>query len=352
MLKVFFIDIKSSQKLLLGAKLNIFQEIFWLEIIEQGFNKKCEIALVSSNGNDILLFPVFFHNIGPISRFGSPLRGTFSPYMGHIALCNDISKEDYQEYINIIVQTLINKGADWIEISCDYENIQIYDFLTSLGFKAEDPCTIIIETSQKIGDLWVKMQGRSRNLVRKAEKFGLTVSYLKYEPHLVDTFFSMLEDTFKKSGQSPPHSKEFYRLLISKLIVSENLLFLAVEKDEKIMSMGLFLYNENEIHFISGTSNREGNKFGANNLMHWEVIKFASNKNIKHYDFGGLGINSIDKFKRSFGGIETSYKRYIWMKPWVKIIFNLFIWIRTNLLFLVLRRFNSFKIFVKSSIKR
>ena len=34
---------------------------------------------------------------------------------------------------------------------------------------------------------------------------------------------------------------------------------------------------------MSGTSTSIGNMYGANNLMHWEVIKFASNKNIKKY---------------------------------------------------------------------
>ena len=102
MLEISFINIKSAQNLLSDAKLNIFQEVFWWEIVQQGFNKKCEIALVSDRGNDILLFPFFFHNIGLISRFGSPLRGTFSPYMGHIELSNDISKEEFVKKLDQI----------------------------------------------------------------------------------------------------------------------------------------------------------------------------------------------------------------------------------------------------------
>ena len=80
--------------------------------------------------------------------------------------------------------------------------------------------------------------------------------------------------------------------------------------------------DDNEINFISGTSSPIGNKYGANNLMHWEVIKYASTHNIKQYNFGGLGIPSIDNFKRSFGGNDMEYKQFIWMKPFVKILFG------------------------------
>ena len=56
--------------------------------------------------------------------------------------------------------------------------------------------------------------------------------------------------------------------LMQSLIESNNLLFLSIEKDAKIIAMGIFLYNSTQIHFISGTTNSVGNKLGANNSMH------------------------------------------------------------------------------------
>ena len=66
--------------------------------------------------------------------------------------------------------------------------------------------------------------------------------------------------------------------------------------------------------------------------MHWEVIKFAADNNISKYNFGGLGISSIDKFKRSFGGYEVGYSRYIWMKQYINLLFKMLIWVKSNLI--------------------
>ena len=176
----------------------------------------------------------------------------------------------------------------------------------------------------------MNMQGRSRNLVRKAYKFGLTVDVLNGDVKNVESFYSMLNNTFRKSGKRPPHSIDFYKLLASSAINSSNLLFLSIKKDSDIISMGMFLYNLNEIHFISGASTSEGNKYGANNMLHWEVIKFACKNGINNYDFGGLGIPAIDKFKRSFGGVESHYQMFAWMKPSVRLLFNIYIWLRSK----------------------
>ena len=175
------------------------------------------------------------------------------------------------------------------------------------------------------------MEGRTRNLVRKAEKNELSIEFLDCELKNIEVFYSMLVKTFIKSGQRPPHSKDFYIFLVKELIASGNLLFLSIQKDMEVVAMGIFMYNHSEINFMSGTSTRVGNKFGANNFMHWEVIKFASKNNIKKYNFGGLGIPSIDKFKRSFGGYETGYIRYIWMKTYVYLLFNILMWAKIKL---------------------
>ncbi len=339
MVEFKFISIDDSKKLLKDESLNLFQELFWWQILEIGFKKKCKVALIIDDNENKALLPLFFHRFGPILRVGSPLRGTFTPYIGFIWLSNNINDKHKIKYLKVIIDALVDYGANWIELSCNSDNKSNYDDLLSLGFTFKDAKTILINTAQEEDILWMGMQGRARNLVRKAHKFGLQVKFLGSDLKNLDLFYSLLEETFNKSGQRPPHSKTFYKLLIQKLIISNNLLFLSIIKESNVVAMGVFLYNSEEIHFISGTSNSIGNKFGANNLMHWEVIKFASNSNIMKYDFGGLGISSIDKFKKSFGGVEGSYSNYIWMSPKIKFIFSLFTWLTSKLPF-----FNFFKI--------
>jgi predicted N-acyltransferase len=339
MTQVKYITIDDSKKLLKNESLNLFQELFWWQILEIGFKKKCKVALIIDENENKALLPLFFHKIGPILRVGSPLRGTFTPYMGFIWLTKNINDKQKIKYLKLIIDSLVKYGANRIELSFGSNKKSFNENLLSLGFNFKNAKTILLNTEQEEEILWMGMQGRSRNLVRKAQKFGLQVKFLGSDLKNLDLFYSLLEETFKKSGKRPPHAKTFYKLLIQKLIISNNLLFLSIIKESNVVAMGVFLYNSEEIHFISGTSNVIGNKFGANNLMHWEVIKFASNSNIKKYDFGGLGISSIDKFKKSFGGVEGSYSNYIWMSPKIKFIFSLFTWLTSKFPF-----FNFFKI--------
>jgi len=347
-INVSFISIDESESIVTNTSLNLFQERFWWKIIETGFNKKCKIALISNDGINLLLIPIFFHKVGFINRVGIPLRGTFTPYLEFIDLLEGIDDRTKEKCLLELINRLLKEGAHWIEITFLFENRMIYKGLKKLGFLIERPSTIILNTSKNEQELWHQMEGRARNLVRKAEKNDLCVEFLGNELKNVEFFYSMLESTFMKSGQKPPHAKSFYTLLVNELITSKNLLFISIKKDLDIVAMGIFIYNNNEINFISGTSSNDGNKYGANNLMHWEVIKFASKNNIKKYNFGGLGIPSIDKFKRSFGGNEVGYIRYVWMKSYVYLLFNLFISFKEKILTPFRYWINKIKIFISS----
>jgi hypothetical protein len=330
-LNISLISIDLAKNLVRDKVLGLYQEPFWWEIVEKGFDKNCRVALITDMDKNKLLLPLFFHKIGPILRIGSPLRGTFTPYMGFIHLCDNVSLLDEENYWDYLITYLHKMGAHWIEISTTSEREVIG---SCSKFVHETPKTIVLSTNKNEEFLWQNMQGRSRNLVRKAEKFGLKANTLKSSDTDIELFYSMLESTFKKSGKHPPHSLRFYKLMASHTMNTGNLLFLSIQKGAKTISMGMFLYNLSGMHFISGTSTREGNKHGANNLMHWEVIKFACKHEIEYYDFGGLGIPSIDKFKRSFGGNDVEYRRYIWMNPFVNFLFNIAMKVKSILPFI------------------
>jgi lipid II:glycine glycyltransferase (peptidoglycan interpeptide bridge formation enzyme) len=332
MINVSFISVEAAECLIDDIHLDLFQEIFWWKLIEQGFNKECLIALVSDNGVNKLIMPLFIHKVLFIYRVGSPLRGTYTPYMDFIKLSKNLDENDQEKYLHEIVKSLLKKGVNWIEVTCLSKRDEVFAGLKNVGFDVEHPSTMILDTNKSEEDLWNGMQGRARNLVRKSEKNGLKVEFLDCKEKNVKLFYSMLKDTFKKYGQLPPHSEEFYMLLTKRLLKSNNLLFLSIKNGADVVAMGIFMYNKCEINFMSGTSTRDGNKFGANNLMHWEVIKFAADNNISKYNFGGLGISSIDKFKRSFGGYEVGYSRYIWMKQYINLLFKMLIWVKSNLI--------------------
>jgi hypothetical protein len=50
----------------------------------------------------------------------------------------------------------------------------------------------------------------------------------------------------------------------------------------------------------------------ATSLLQWHAIKEAIHLGVSEYDMGGLGVPSIDKFKRSFGGRDFTHSRWVY----------------------------------------
>ena len=78
--------------------------------------------------------------------------------------------------------------------------------------------------------------------------------------------------------------------------------------------------------YHSASSNIEGFTSAASSMIQWVAIKEAKSRGIKKYDMGGIGIESIDKFKRSFGRIEVHHNRWVYIFGPFKLLIGLVEW--------------------------
>ena len=90
----------------------------------------------------------------------------------------------------------------------------------------------------------------------------------------------------------------------------------------------IFLRDRRRMMYLSGTSNSDGLKSAASSLIQWEAIKTAVEEGIDVYDLGGIGIQSIDKFKKSFGGFEIQRTRWSYRSWSFGLIEPIGIWAR------------------------
>ena len=91
--------------------------------------------------------------------------------------------------------------------------------------------------------------------------------------------------------------------------VSENnkrVLKLGIKYQDQIIASGLFPFDENSIYFWGAASWIEFQHLLPNELIHWEVIRFALKNNIKVYNM--CGGNS--QFKNKFGGEDVPHLTY------------------------------------------
>jgi hypothetical protein len=70
--------------------------------------------------------------------------------------------------------------------------------------------------------------------------------------------------------------------------------------DGKIVAAGLFLHDENEVHYLSGASRPEYGSLPTSYLLHWHAIQTGASTGLQTFHSEASKVRSIDQFKESF----------------------------------------------------
>lgn len=277
-------------------------------------------------------------------------------------------------YILRIDPYLINKERD-IDgniVEGGIDNKKVVDNLINLGFKkVNNPEQVTWMFSldlegKKEEEILKEMKPNTRNLIRKAEKFGITVNEISYEE--LDRFQSIMEETSKRKGfhnRKIEYYQEMYKLFkddneikyfITEMNLKEYIERLNKEKEEKTnklnslsdakyndgekknltnelasiekrindsqeiisktkkdiitLSGSMFMLIKPEIIYLSSGNYEEYMKYNSQYLIQWELIKYGIQNGFKKHNFYGIPENinthpkdyGIYEFKRGFNG--------------------------------------------------
>jgi len=182
------------------------------------------------------------------------------------------------------------------------------------GFVCYKKLTSIIDLTQNLDTIWQKMNRNSTRIIKQAEKEDIKLR-INCEH---DKFFQIYKNFLRKKGIN-----SFFEVfgvgILPLNVMKKNGTLFAAEYHGEILAGHLFLEDDSNIEdWVTGSKRLENEKERsklvgcANRLILWEAIKYAKEKGIKEFDFGGLfpenkaekdpikkGINS---FKLSFGG--------------------------------------------------
>lgn len=247
------------------------------------------------------------------------------------------------------------------------DNSKVVDNLYKLGFKK-----VQIENMEQVGwmfsldlegktedEVLKEMHSSTRNKIRKAEKYGITLRELDYNE--LDKFQAIMDETSKRKGFSNrkiSYYQDMYKLykdqvkyLMAELDLVEYCKKLEVEKEEKEsklnklddiknekeknnllkeidsinkriedakeinkdkieLSCAMFILVEPEVIFLAGGNLEEYMKYDAQYLLQWEMIKYGIKNKFKKHNFYGIPANinthpkdyGIYEFKRRFNG--------------------------------------------------
>ncbi len=197
----------------------------------------------------------------------------------------DILKKDKKSY---------NMNFDW-----HFENWLPFYWK---GYEQTTRYTYVIDFNQKSPDIiWKDMDQKTRNSIAKAQKNFLTVS----ETDDIKKFYEINRLTFKRQNLRIPYSLDYIERLYSNF-KEDICLFQAIDNNKNVHAMNFYIKDKKSVYYLMSGADPNYRSSGAQNLIHWEAIKYYYDK-VNYFDFEGSMIENIEQNFRKFGAIQKQY---------------------------------------------
>ena len=275
----------------------IFHQPWWLEAVAPG---KWDIIEIKKGGQVFASMPIVMEK-----RFGMnfltmpPLTQSLGPWIKPLPgkYSTRLSKE--KELLNQLIEQL--PPFSFFRQRFHYSQNNWLPFYWK-GFNQTTKYTYILEDISDPEMVWDNLQGNIRREIRKARA---TVQVETTEdPNLMWKIWNL---NFEQKGEKVKTKYEDF-IRIDKACAKHNSrkIFIARDQDNNVHSSMYLVWDEQSAYYLIGGANPEFRTTGAASFLMYEAIKFASDKS-KRFDFEGSMIESVERFFRGFGGIQTPY---------------------------------------------
>ncbi|MFR1865553.1 lipid II:glycine glycyltransferase FemX [Eisenbergiella massiliensis] len=159
--------------------------------------------------------------------------------------------------------------------------------------------TIFMDTID-VPRIFDNMDSKNRNMVRKAIKYGVTITQDSGER--LEQFISIYNETMVRDAAEQYFffEKEYYMYIIKNMV--NNVRFFYAEKEGEIISVAMILFGNKRAHYHLSGMRTDARGFGSMNLLLYEIACWASHEGVRLFHLGG-GVNAEDslfKFKKQF----------------------------------------------------
>ncbi len=180
------------------------------------------------------------------------------------------------------------------------------------------------DTRKSEEELLAGMRSTARNLIRRAQKEGVTVT--RSDDPVADlTHFLALHEETRKRHHFTPYSTSFFRAQVSTFAPQGNVaLYLAHYKGE-VISASIHMLFGGETSYHHGASTLKYRNIPSNYLLQWTAIRDALSRGDGIYNFWGISPEGVTRhpfsgvrtFKTAFGGtlLELTHCRDLPLSP-------------------------------------
>ena len=275
-----------------------FHHPAWLDAVSTGTDFDVRFIGVTDGGEVIAVVPGFLARRGPLRLFGSPLRGTMTSYLGPLSLDSALTADGARE---LMVACADFARRRWW---APYAQFTIRDATPDRrrppdgGWHEQRPGSYRLELDAGEDALFAQLKSHCRRNVRKAAREGVTV--VPFDDAAL--FHRILAETFRRHGSSSWHPPRFFRALM-RLAEHDLLHAWAAQYQGQTIAAGLFLHDDQEMHFLSGASLPKYGSLPTSYLLHWHAIATAARDGLHVFNSEASRIPSIDAFKESFNPV-------------------------------------------------
>lgn len=275
----------------------IFHQEWWLEAISPGQWGVCKVIkgneqfasmpyIISKKyGLTLLNMPPLTQHLGPWTKLNN---GKYSTKLSQ-------EKELFNELLNqlpnydIFRQRFSPSITNWLPF---YWN----------NFKQTTKYTYRLTSDFNESMLWKGMQGNIRREIKKARNI---VSIESTDD--VDIMWNIWESNFKNKNKKIKIEKNvFNRLNDACTKQKARKIFIAVDEQKHIHAAVYLVWDKETAYYLIGGAEPMFRTSGAVSFLMYESIKFALDKGL-NFDFEGSMIESVERFFRGFGAIQTPY---------------------------------------------
>lgn len=277
-----------------------FHSSRWLQAVASVAQAELLPATIERDGATVGLVPLFLFRRGPFRIMASPPPLAATPYLGPVC-----PPELLPEVLRAVREFAESYGAAYLEL-------RMADDLPpacwqSAGFEREARATHVLDLQPGLDTLWQKcLDPACRRAIRKAEREGVTIEEVALDA-VADRYYAMAEMVFARHDRPPPLSQQDYLRIAGAIQQGATVRVLAAVWRGEIVAAGIFPFDSETVYYLDGVSDRDAQAVRPNNLLHWEVIRWAVAQGLRRYDMVGAGVPGVARFKQTFGAQERPY---------------------------------------------
>ena len=281
----------------------IFHTVDWLRLVQEQTNAELLPLMFYKGSQLVAIYPIFLQKRGSIKIALSPPSRSYMLYLGPVIADYESSKQDKKESTFIQIQQEMDKYIFEIK-KCKYARIRsspgLYDsrpFQWS-GYTVVPHYTYRIDLTRGLDHVWEQFDKPVRRSINQSQREGLTVRAGNKED--LDFIHDSLYKRYIEQGIKPTDYKKYLLTIYQKFYPDNLKIFVAEYKGQRIGGTISLCY-KNILYSWVGMPKINLSGISPNDLIRWEVIKWAQTNGLEYYELMDAGDDPrLRHFKSKF----------------------------------------------------